>query len=357
MTPIPHSRPTIGDEDIVRVCAQLRGGMLAEGETCAAVERQLAARWGASHATLAGSGTQALVLALLALGTGPGSEVLCPSYVCPEVLAAVESLGATLALVDTGPDYFPVPESVRAARTQRTVALVVPYLMGLCAPLTGIRALGIPIVADCAQFFPSPDAVARVDADLIVLSFEATKLLTSGEGGAVLTDDAGHAARVADRKRLDRGPYKRNLYPLSDLQAALLAAQLARIDQFLSRRREIAARYRAGLLKSPRVVEPGWSAPYSCFFRYPLRVKDAPDGLLDGLIDYCGVRGVAVRRPVDTLLHRLRGQRTACPGAELAFRETLSLPIYPSLEDPAQDFVIGTVNAACESFGLAPAGR
>jgi dTDP-4-amino-4,6-dideoxygalactose transaminase len=351
MRVIPHSRPTLEAQDIERVSAQLRSGMVAEGALAAAVEARLARRWGAATATVTGSGTQALVLALAALGVDRGAEVLCPDYVCPEVLAAIEARGARPVLVDIGDDYLPPRDGLAQARGPRTAAIVLPLLFGLCAPTSGLRDLGVPLIADCAQFFPGQGAVARLDVDLVVLSFEGTKMLTSGEGGAVVAHDAALGARVAACKRLD-GPYKLNLYPLSDLQAALLDAQLDRVDEFIARRRRIAERYRAGLRLPSSVVAPGWQAAYSCFFRYPLRIADAPDDLLPWLIESCGGRGVAVRRPVDALLHRLRECAADFPGAERAWRETLSLPIYPALAEKEQSVVIDVVNEAFAASGL-----
>jgi UDP-4-amino-4-deoxy-L-arabinose-oxoglutarate aminotransferase len=351
MQVIPHSRPTLELEDIERVSAQLRSGMIAEGALAVAVEGRLARRWGAATATVTGSGTQALALALAALGVDRSSEVLCPDYVCPEVLAAIEARGARPVLVDIGEDYLPSRSSLAQAIGPRTAAIVLPLLFGAYTPTNKLRDLGVPLIADCAQFFPGEGAVAPLDVDLVVLSFEGTKMLTSGEGGAVLAHDAALGARVAACKRLD-GPYKLNLYPLSDLQAALLDAQLDRVDEFIERRRRIAERYRAGLRLASSVVAPGWQATYSCFFRYPLRVADAPEALLPLLIKSCGERGVAVRRPVDALLHRLRACAADFPGAEQAWRETLSLPIYPSLSEQEQSVVIDVVNATFAACGL-----
>ncbi len=353
MHTVPHSRPTLDQHDIERVTAQLRSGMVAEGELSARVETRLAQRWRMAAATATGSGTQALVLALAALGVDSGAEVLCPDYVCPEVLAAIEARGALPVLVDIAGDYFPSRGDLANAMTPRTAAIVLPFLLGLYRPTADLRDLGVPLIADCAQFFPAHDAPVELDADLVVLSFEGTKMLTSGEGGAVLAFDAAMGARVAACKRLGDGPYKFNLYPLSDLQAALLDAQLDRIDTFIERRRRLAERYRAGLRMAPDITCPGWLAPYSCFFRYPLRIGNAPDELLPRLIEFCGGRGVAVRRPVDTLLHRLRPCAAGFPGAERAWRETLSLPIYPGLGDAEQSQVIEIVNEALAAGGRA----
>lgn len=326
--------------------------MVAEGALAAAVEARLARRWGVATATVTGSGTQALVLALAALGVERGSEVLCPDYVCPEVLAAIEARGALPVLVDIGDDYFPSRNNLAQVLRPRTAAIILPLLFGLYRSTTGLRDLRVPLIADCAQYFPGQDAAAPLDVDLIVLSFEGTKMLTSGEGGAVLANDAVLGERVAARKRLDDSPYKVNLYPLSDLHAALLDAQLDRIDEFIERRRRIAERYRAGLRLASTVGSPVWQAAYSCFFRYPLRVANAPADLLTQLIEFCGERGIAVRRPVDTLLHRLREGGADFPGAERAWRETLSLPIYPTLLGKEQSAVIDVINDAFAACGL-----
>ena len=173
-------------------------------------------------------------------------------------------------------------------------------------------------------------------------SFEATKLLAGGEGGAVLTRDPQRAARLRGFKAYGGG-YKFNLYPLSDLQAELVSAQLASADSLLARRRLLAARYHAAFADWASLTMPV-ADPRDLPFRFVLTLRDAADDAISLLVAAFAARGIAVRRPVDTLLHRFRGGGDY-PGADRAFRETLSLPLYPALTDAEQQQVI---DVACE---------
>ena len=339
---IPHSRPWIAEADIERVVTQLRSGMLAEGAASSAVEHTLSAHFGLPHAVATGSGTQALALALRSLALPPGAEVMLPTYVCPEVLGVVEHIGAVPVLIDIDARYCLDADLVARRVSRRTGAILLPYLFGLYRDPAPFAALGVPLIEDCAQYLPMPADACGLHGDLVVCSFEATKLITGGEGGAVLTRDPKRAAQLRGFKALAAG-YKLNLYPLSDLQAALVSAQLVRVDELLGRRRLLAARYRTAFVDYASLAMPPEN-PRDLPFRFVFALRDAPDDAIGQLIAAFAARGIAVRRPVDTLLHHFvpGGE---FPGAERAFHETLSLPLYPALADTEQQQVI---DVACE---------
>src|SRR2546429_149704 len=149
---IPHSNPSISDDDAERVARVVRSGRLAQGPEVAAFERELAARLGVQDAAAVASGTAALELALGALGVGAGDEVLIPTYVCDALHHAVRRAGATPVLVDADPATHSLSaKDALARRTRRTRAVIVPHAFGLAADLEPFQALEVPVIEDCAQ--------------------------------------------------------------------------------------------------------------------------------------------------------------------------------------------------------------
>src|SRR6266508_3599373 len=183
-------------------------------------------------------------LALRALDVGPGHEVIIPTYVCDAVYHAVTRCGATPVLGDADPETLGVgiAEATRR-RTARTRAVIVVHPFGLAVDLDDFQALGVALVEDCAQTLGATLDGRPVGArgGLAACSFYATKLLTTGEGGAV-TGRADLVARARDARdydeRTDLAP--RFNYKMTDMQAALGQSQLARLDAFIARRRALA---------------------------------------------------------------------------------------------------------------------
>lgn len=327
----------MSEADAERVARVVRSGGLAQGPEVAAFERRLAARLGVDAVVAVSSGSAALELALRALGVGAGDEVIVPTYVCDALHHAVTRCGASPALADADASTLTVSaEDAKRRLTSRTRCLIVPHAFGLAVDLAPFRALGVPVLEDCAQALG-----ARVDGrpagslgDVAVCSFYATKLLTTGEGGAV----AGPTALVERARDLRDYDEREDLalrfnYKLTDLQAALGLSQLERFDGFLARRRAIAARYRARLGRAPCRL-PDEAGERHVYHRFVVGLARP----LAPVIERLGAHGVAARRPVFRPLHRALG-RSGFPEAERLWAEMLSLPCYPSLSDADVDTV------------------
>ncbi|CAB3650519.1 UDP-4-amino-4-deoxy-L-arabinose--oxoglutarate aminotransferase [Achromobacter pulmonis] len=335
---IPHSRPWITDEDCEAITTALRSGMLNEGTATRRLE-QWFERAGGGTAVATGSGSQALLLALRAVGVGAGTDVVVPTYVCAEVLGVVESLGAVARLVDIAGDYLISPDAAAAAITPCTRAIIVPYVMGIRATIDPLRVHGVPIIEDLAQWL---GPVHAFEGDIQVFSFEATKVVAAGEGGLAHTRSPGLAQRLVDAKRVASSPYKLNLYPLSDLQATLALSQLERLQAVWHRRQLLAQRYLAGLADTPLILPPP-RVDQGMYFRFAVQL---PDGFeVEHIIAAFARHGVAVRRPVDGLLHHFRPTETAFPMVQSLYDRTLSLPLYPALSDDDQDMVLAAARA------------
>jgi UDP-4-amino-4-deoxy-L-arabinose-oxoglutarate aminotransferase len=342
---ISHSKPWITEADREAVGHVLSGGMVAQGRLVEEFEARAGDYLGAGGGVAAASGTAALLLALRALGVGAGDEVILPTYVCKSVLEAVTTLGARGVLCDVGDGWNMTPREVAPHVTARTAAIIVVHIFGIAADARAFREFGVPLVEDCCQAFG-----AKVGQDFAgtigaagVYSFHAIKCLTTGEGGLAVSNDPGLLERMRGLRDGGEGlAPARVAAPLTDMQAALGLSQLARYEEFQSRRLKIAARYFDGLRDCP-VRLPEGARGASMFYRFPVRAGGGD--FRDQRRRFEG-RGVQTRRGVDRLLHRFLGlDPELFPNAEKLFRETVSLPIYPALADAEIEQVIGAARA------------
>jgi UDP-4-amino-4-deoxy-L-arabinose-oxoglutarate aminotransferase len=327
---IPHSKPTIGPKDKAAILEVLQTGMIARGTKVAEFESAVANYLGLEGGVATSSGTAALVLALKSLDINRGDEVIIPTYVCHDVLDAVIYTGAIPVLCDVGNnnwnmDYY----TVRPHLSPKTKAIIVVHIFGIAANIEAITQLGVPVIEDIAQAFGTEINKQKVGTfgQITMCSFQATKCLTTGEGGMLLSNDS-HI--------LEKAIAIQSLFPMSDIQAALGISQLERYDTFLGRRREIASTYFKTLDKLPNVCMPTPLRQRSIFFRFPIRIQRQFDTFKNEFEQL----GISVRRGVDSLLHRGVGLPSKdFPNAEQQFSETLSIPIYPALTDDEVEYI------------------
>ena len=337
---VPHSRPWITAADVQAVTRVLRSGALAQGVEVASLEAEVGERLGLPPGVAVNSGTAALHLALLGLGITERDEVILPSYVCVAPLHAIEYVGATPSLADVDPDTYNLdPADVRRRLTRRTRAVIVSHQFGLPADLDSLLALGIPVIEDCAQAIGARIRERPVGTFGIVsiVSFYATKLLTTGEGGMLLSRDRRLLARVRDRRDYDerRRHAVRYNYKLTDFHAALGRSQLRRLPTMLSRRGAIAGRYRRRWASLPITLpsaDPGRSHAYH---RFVIGVPTAAGTVARRLAEL----GVIARPPVFQPIHLTLGL-DGFPGATQAFRHALSVPLFPALTSREEGIVI-----------------
>jgi len=345
MTPlnfIPHSRPTLGEEEAQAAARVVASGQLAEGPQTAHFESEFAAFLGRPHAIAASSGTAALHLVLAAMGIGPGDEVILPSFVCSAVLNAVNYTGAKAVLADIEAATLNMDPLDAARRlSRRTKALIVPHMFGLPAGLERLLGLEVPIIEDCAQSVGAFHGSRPLGSwgHAAVFSFYATKVLAAGEGGMVVTSDRELADRVRDLKTYDkRDVYRTRFnYKLTDIQAAVGRIQLGKLPSFIHRRRQIARRYHAAFERLP--MRPPPDRPEHIYFRF---VADVGTDCA-AAIRRAGQQGIGCERPVHTPLHRLLKLEDFSQ-TDSAWRQCLSIPIYPSLTDSEVEKVIRVIS-------------
>lgn len=326
---IPHSKPCLGVEEAEAAARVLASGQLAQGPEVEAFENECAACFGRTYGVAVSSGTAALHLTLGAIGVDTGDLVAIPSYSCAALATAVRLQRATPALCDVGDDcnldLNTVPPGVRA--------IIVPHLFGAKAVLPGSGL----VIEDIAQSLGGPTGRATPAA---IASFYVTKLMTTGEGGMVLTDAPGLAEYVRDRRDYDKKDDFQVRYPykMTDLQAALGRVQLKKLPAFLARRKEIALAYNDAFTGTPLGLP---ESEGHVFFRYVVRSSQR-----DELELRLNEQGIEAKRPVYRPSHHFLGGEF--PGAEKAHNECLSLPIYPSMVDVDVKHVIESVLRSLE---------
>ena len=339
MKTITHSRPSITDDEVDALVAQIQSRMVAEGATTTAFEAAFANSLRLPHAIAVGTGSQALLLALTALDLRPGHAVILPDYTCVEILAVVCHLGLQPIIVDVQEDYLLSVEATFAAMNKSVKAIVFPYTMGIFRDISPLQELAVPIIEDCANYVdPVPHRVGGIAGDIAMFSFGGTKLLTAGEGGMVVTRSDELAACIRAQKRFRSSEYRLHLYPLCDLQAALALQQLQRLPELLARRADIAELYNSIFSEIPDISLPLLHSNLSLFYRYPIKLSSAQ--AVDKAIREYASNGIVVGRTVGPLLSTYEVPRHATPCAADLYARTLSIPLYPALENSEIDAII-----------------
>src|SRR5579859_2383154 len=335
--PLPYGRHQLEETDVAAVVAALRSGTLTGGAAIADFEHALAARCKVDHAVAVANGSVALDLAVLALGIGPGDEVITTPLTFVATANAVLRAGATPVFADIGEDRCLDPESVARALTPRTRAVITVDYSGLPSDIAALRSVlpeSLPVIADSAHSLGASQNGQPVGslADVTTLSFHPVKQITTGEGGACLTPHMDVAERI--RKLRNHGMtstadertgalWKYDVTMLGDnhrmtaLQAALGIAQLRHLDTVVAERSEIADRYDAILVDIPGIGLPARPAGRrSAWHLYPIEIDPAGFGWeRDAVIDALRAEGIeaTLHYPAVHLLTLYR-ERGGVPG-------------------------------------------
>jgi perosamine synthetase len=366
---IPITKPLLGESEELAVLQVLRSGWLVQGPKVADFENDVAAYVGVRHAVATSSCTTALHLALVLHGIGPGDEVIVPSFTFIATANAVLYTGATPVFADIDPrTYNLAPDSVEAAITPRTKAIMPVHQIGLAADMNRLMAIArhhrLVIIEDAAPAIGATYKGRRVGGlgNPTCLSFHPRKVITTGEGGMLLTDDAAVAARartlrahgmsvsdlvrhLADRVVLEEYHELGYNYRMTDLQAAIGIEQIKRLDVMIERRREIAGRYAEALANIDGLKLPFTSldTPHT-YQSYLIELAPGLGLSREDLMQELLAAGIATRRGVMAIhmepYYRLRYPGLRLPATESATRHSLLLPIYAMMTDLEQEYVI-----------------
>jgi len=342
-----------------RLGAVIDSGHYILGPEVEAFEREFADYLGAQHCVGVANGTDAITIALKALGVEPGDEVVMPSFTFYATAEAAINAGATPVFCDIDPDtYCVTAETVERAVTPRTKAIAVVHLFGNVAPVEDLRGFGLPILEDAAQAAGASldGGMAGALGDAATFSFYPSKnLFCLGDGGAVVTNDSEVAER-ARRLRFHGSKDKQTFVDvgfnsrLDELQAAALRLFLPELDGWNAARRAAASAYEdAGLgdlLQLPQPV-PGADPVYHLY----VARSERADELLAGL-NAAGIGARAYyRRPVhlQPAMRPFADGSVDLPGTDLAARDNLALPIGTDLASDAVNEVVAAVRRCLDA--------
>ncbi|MCX7824574.1 MAG: DegT/DnrJ/EryC1/StrS family aminotransferase [Verrucomicrobiae bacterium] len=370
-TEIPITRPLFDDREIEALAQVIRSGWVTQGPKVAEFEKAVSDYTGARYAVATTSWSTAMFLAMHIKGIGPGDEVILPSFTCVATANAIRATGAMPVFVDMDRRTFNLdPNLIEPAITPRTKAVMAVHYYGMAADMDAINA-----VARRHNLWVFEDAAVALGASYqgkkvgnlgapTGFSFHGRKIITTGDGGMLTTNDEELAARarivrshgvsVSDFARHQaKGALIQDYvelgynFRMTDLQGAVGVEQMKKLPLILSRRQALAARYDEMLAEMPEVetpyVPPGYEHSYQTYLVWltpKCRVS------LEDILKATAARGVSCRHSI--ICHTQPFYRKLCgelrlPVTEEAARRTLALPLYPQMTEEEQNYVVATL--------------
>ncbi|KTB78525.1 UDP-4-amino-4-deoxy-L-arabinose-oxoglutarate aminotransferase [Pseudomonas syringae pv. syringae PD2774] len=375
---LAFSRPSIGDEEIAAVTRVLRSGWITTGPECQKLEEEFAARVGAQHAVALSSATGAMHVALLALGVGPGDEVITPSQTWVSTANMICLLGATPVFVDVDRDTLMTSAAlIEQAITPRTKAILPVHYAGAAFDLDPLYVLadrhGIIVIEDAAHAAGTAYQGRPVGQQgTAIFSFHAIKNMTCAEGAMLVTDNARLADRVRqlkfhglgvdayDRLTLGRKPQAEVMEPgfkynLADINASIARVQLQRLDAINAQRQALASHYLERLANSPvlPLALPRYAQQHA-WHLFILRIDPERCGLdRDAFMKALQARNIGTGiHFIATHLHsyyRKRFPDVRLPDTEWNSSRLCSIPLFPDMSLDDVERVVGAIESTVES--------
>lgn len=367
---ISINQPAIGKEEIEAVVEVLKSGILSEksgrGPRVLQFEKDFSKYVGAKHAVAVSSGTAALHSALLAVGIQPGDEVVVPSFTFSATAEAVVLAGGRPSFADIDADTYAItPESIEAALTSKTKAILPVHMYGLCADMDPIMELarnrGLIVIEDAAQAHGAEYKGRRAGSigDATCFSFYAGKNMTTGEGGMVTTNDDDLAEQMRMiRTHGEERPYwvsrQGHNYHMPEIAGALGIVQLKKLPGFLEERRKNAEYLTEKLSVLGKLVMPKEPAGRKhAWYLFSPRLRGANAGKRNKLVEKLRSRNIGAAVYYESPVHMLpyyrdlqSTRRSALPETERACRQVFSLPVHPQLRQTELQFITDSVKRA-----------
>ncbi|QQO60999.1 UDP-4-amino-4-deoxy-L-arabinose aminotransferase [Providencia manganoxydans] len=370
---LPFSKPAIGDEEVKAVEKVLRSGWITTGPQNHQLEEDFCKRYGCKHAIALTSATAGMHVVLMALGIGPGDEVITPSQTWVSTINMIELLGATPVMIDVDRDTLMMqPDAVEKALTAKTKAIIPVHYAGAPCDLDALRAIaqkaGVVLIEDAAHAVGTRYKDEWVGQHgTAIFSFHAIKNVTCAEGGLVVTDDDELAQRVRtlkfhglgvdafDRQMQGRKPQAEVVEPglkynLSDIHAAIAVVQLSRVEEMNQRRAQLVARYREALKDSPLQMLSVPEYPHlHANHLFMVRVDKTVCGIdrdtfMEKLKAYDIGTGLHFRAAHTQKYYREKYPELSLAESEWNTATLCSLPLFPDMSDADVDRVVKAIN-------------
>ncbi|KAB8306632.1 UDP-4-amino-4-deoxy-L-arabinose aminotransferase [Erwinia endophytica] len=374
---LPFSRPAMGEAELAAVSEVFSSGWITTGPKNQQLEKAFCDLTGNQHAIAVSSATAGMHITLMALGIGPGDEVITPSLTWVSTLNMIALLGAEPVMIDVDRDTLMItPELIEAAITPRTKAIIPVHYAGAPADIDAIHAIGqrhgIAVIDDAAHAAGTYYKSRHVGASgIAIFSFHAIKNMTCAEGGLVVTDDESLANRIRslkfhglgvdafDRQTHGRAPQAEVLTPgykynLADINAAIALVQLGKLPQLNARREDIAQRYLRQLADTPflPLASPAWPHQHA-WHLFIIRVDRQRCGLTrDELMQALKERnigsGLHFRAAHTQKYYRERFPELSLPATEWNAERICSIPLFPTMTDDDVSRVITALHEIAE---------
>ena len=323
---ISHSKPTLDNNDLNQINNLFESKMISAGEINLKFRIELSKYLNKDYISLFSSGSSALFHILKTLNLDNKNEILIPNYICESVIKSIYLAGLIPVLYDNKPNsWISSTDIIKNLINENTGAIIINHTYGII--FKGIKELSlleIPIIEDCCHSF-SPSIGNEIISKYSICSFysfDPTKWLTSGNGGAVASNNENIINEIESIK-VDNG--------LSDINCSLGISQLYKIEKFKSKRNEIAHKY----FKEMPFITKELASYNSCYFRFPIIVNNSNSFLAS--------KKVAFKKGVDSLLNTKYPSNSSLINSKRVFDKTISIPIYPSLTTKMIDTIINEI--------------
>ena len=368
---IPITKPYFTKDEEREVIAALRSGWVVQGPRVESFENEIAKYVGAKYAVATSSCTTALHLALFLLGVGPGDEVIVPSFTFIATANSVLYTGATPVFADVAKDTYNLdPKDVKRKITKRTRVIMPVHQAGLAAPMPEIMEIAkkynLRIVEDaaCALGARINGKHAGTFGEIGCFSFHPRKSITTAEGGMLVTNNEefeksarvlrAHGMSVSDRERHESKSFVNETYDvlgynyrMSDIHAAIGLAQFRKLNFILEKRTALATRYTQYLSDVTYVIPPAFPEGYTHTFQsYVIRLSEDCPFSREEIMTKLFEKGISARIGIKAchLEPLYRNQKAHLPNTELLAKNIITLPLYTSMTQNEQDFIINSIH-------------
>ncbi len=354
MNKILPNRPYLDNQEIKAVKRVIKSNWLIPGTEVAKLENNIKKFIDAKYAVATSSGSSALHLGLIALNVVVNDEVIIPTYTCTALINAVYYVGATPVIIDIEKDGFNIdPVQIKDKINSHTKAIIVPHTFGFPAEIDEIKKFEIPVIEDCAHAIGGYYKGKPMGSygDLSIFSFYATKVMTTGHGGMIITNNKKYFETVSDLIHYDRRKkFKVSFnYQLTDIAASIGNAQFAKLPLLLKKRRHIASRY-LDILEKSHNLEYWPKRNDNNLNHYRFIIKFKTKKIRDKFNVELNNKGIPSMVPIDSfqLLHRyLKLDKRNFTNAENFAQTTIALPIHPGLTNKEIDRISNGLSSLC----------